>query len=52
MPGAEEGYFTGRTNRLMHRVNQRVGFRGLHLSVVGLRCTADELYQAVCRYHR
>jgi hypothetical protein len=38
--------------RLVHRVNQRAGFRGLHMSVVGLRCTADELYEAVCRHRR
>jgi hypothetical protein len=52
VPGAGEGYLTGHTNRLMHRVNQRAGFRGMHLSVVGLRCTADELYEAVCRHRR
>ena len=50
VPGGEQGYLTGRTNRLMYRVNQRAGFRGLHLNVVGLRCTADELYEAVCRH--
>jgi hypothetical protein len=52
VPGAEQGYLTGRTNRLMYRVNQRAGFRGLHLNVVGLRCTADELYEAVYRHRR
>ena len=51
-PGAEQTYPAGRTNRLMYRINQRAGFRGLHLNVVGLRCTADDLYQAVIRYHR
>jgi hypothetical protein len=52
IPGAEQGYFTGRTNRLVHWINQRAGFRGLHLNTVGLRCTADELYEAVWRHRR
>lgn len=49
-PGAAEELITGPVQRLMHRINQRSGFPGLHVSAVGLRCTADELYDAVLRH--
>lgn len=51
-PGAAEELITGRMQRLLHRLNQRSGFPGLHVSAVGLRCTADELYEAVLRHRR
>jgi hypothetical protein len=49
-PGAEQQYFTGRRGRLTYEISQRTGFPGLHLTLVGLQCTADELYEAVRRH--
>lgn len=49
-PGTEQHYFTGRRSRLTYEISQRTGFPGLHLTVVGLRCTTNELYEAVRRH--
>ena len=51
-PGAAEELLTGTVNRVAHRLNQRAGFRGVHLGTVGLRGTADEMYEAVLRHRR
>ena len=51
-PGAAGTLITGRVNRVMHRLNQRSGFPGVHLSTVGLSCTASELAAAIERYRR
>ena len=51
-PGAAEEFITGPAHRLLHRINQRSGFPGMHVSTVGLRCTAEELYEAVLRHRR
>lgn len=48
--GAEREILRTPVARLMYSLNQRFGFPGLHISVVGLRCDPYELTEAVLRH--